>query len=94
MVSGLELRVPSISTISVDRSSQDSLECPMTFLRCTMYPYPEFSGVCIRVVPKAAYATIADQFRVISKQYTIHTKYMHTVCLRAVNGICTTTRNG
>ena len=32
-VSGLELRVTSISTTSVDRSLQDSLECPMTFLR-------------------------------------------------------------
>ena len=44
----------------------------------TMYPYP---GVCIPVVPKTAYATIADQFRVISiMQYTTP----HTVCLRAV----------
>ena len=46
----------------------------------TMYPYPELSGVCIPVVPKTAYATIADQFCVISMQYTTP----HTVCLRAV----------
>ena len=46
----------------------------------TMYPYPELSGVCIPVVPKTAYATIADQFRVISMQYTTS----HTVYLRAV----------
>ena len=46
----------------------------------TMYPYPELSGVCIPVVPKAACATIADQLRVISMQYTTP----HTVCLRAV----------
>ena len=48
----------------------------------TMYPYPELSGVCIPVVPKTAYATIADQFRVISMQYTTP----HTVYLRAVAG--------
>ena len=47
----------------------------------TMYPYPELSGACIPVVPKTAYATIADQFCVISMQYTTP----HTVCLRAVN---------
>ena len=46
----------------------------------TMYPYPELSGVCIPVVPKTAYATIADHLRVISIQYTTP----HTVCLRAV----------
>ena len=46
----------------------------------TMYPYPELSGVCIPVVPKTAYATIADQFCVISMQYTTP----HTVCLCAV----------
>ena len=46
----------------------------------TMYPYPELSGVRIPVVPKTAYATIADQFCVISMQYTTP----HTVCLRAV----------
>ena len=49
----------------------------------TMYPYPELSGVCIPVVPKTAYATIADQFCVISMQYTTP----HTVCLRAVPAV-------
>ena len=53
----------------------------------TMYPYPELSGVCIPVVPKAAYAMIADQFRVISMQYTTP----HTVCLRAVSLVYNTT---
>ena len=53
----------------------------------TMYPYPELSGVCIPVVPKTAYATIADQFRVISMQYATP----HTVYLRAV--ICNSKRN-
>ena len=49
----------------------------------TMYPYPELSGVCIPVVPKTAYAKIADQFRVISMQYTTP----HTVYLRAVKAL-------
>ena len=62
--------------IDIQRSNADLISYVNT-----MYPYPELSGVCIRFIPKASYATIADQFRVISKQFTTP----HTVCLRAVN---------
>ena len=79
-VTRVEYTVMKRILIDIQRSYADLISYVYT-----MYPYPQLSGVCIPVVPKTAYATIADQFRVISMQYTTP----HTVCLRAVSAGCT-----